>query len=933
MRRVTGAFFYFYKVKLFLEEVVDQAISQDHDPGTLCFVLPSRRAGVYVKELLRKKTTKTTFLPEILSVENFVESISGLKVVSNTVLLFELYQAYLAVTPKKDQDTFASFSSWAPTVIQDINEIDRFLIPQDKIFSYLSEIQDLNHWSMDDDPTPFVKKYLAFWKTLPILYQQFSNKLLSKGQATQGLCFREAYENIEHYIQSTPNRHHIFAGFNALNAAEEKIIQTLLDHERAEIFWDIDAQFLSDSGHAAGHFIRKYKNGWAHYKKHSFFWAHSHFSSSKQIHIIGTPKNISQAKQVGDLLQRFSNDSTDMSKTAVVLGDESLLLPTLHSIPETIQSANVTMGLSLKNVSLATFFDQFITLHSNPSKKGFYHKHVQHLLCHQNIKSLFAEDPVDQGMTFIQAIHRNNVIYVTQSYARAHFSKKHHPLIKLLFGDLGNPQQAVSSILRLIQLLKNTWIQNQQQHRLELEQLYLFYEIFRQLETLINTYSYVEDLQTLRVLYKELVSAQTLHFQGEPLQGLQLMGMLETRAIDFDTVIITSVNEGVLPAGKQPPTTIPFDVKKQFGLPTYEEKDAVYTYHFYRLLQRAKNIYLIYNNAAEGLNAAEKSRFLYQLQMISLPQHQIQSYFVKPAISIEQNVLKSVPKTPAIMTRLGEIATKGISPSSLNQYIRNPIAFFEQRVLGIQPKQAVEESPEAATFGTIVHEVLEEIYTPFIGQNLVDSNLDAQLVKLPTILRKTFSKYYPNENNLSGKNRIVFEVIQHQISQFVKAEITDLQAGHSIKIIALEKQVSATTSISGLNHPVRFSGIVDRIDERDGMLRIIDYKSGKVKAGDLLMMKIENITNGEKHAKALQVLLYGLMWNYENNNSASFEAGVVSFKNISAGFLRFGIRPAPRSLPKEYSITTNIVSEFEAQIKQVVMEIFDPSIPFVEKIE
>ena len=692
-------------MKSFLEEVVDQVISQDHDLGELCFILPSRRAGVYVKELFLKKISKTSFLPQIISIESFIESVSGLKVLPNTTLLFELYEAYLSVIPKKEQDTFASFSSWAPTILQDINEVDRFLIPQQKIFTYLSEIQDLNHWSLESEPTPFVKKYLSFWKSLPNLYQQFSDRLLSKGHATQGLCFREAFENIEHYIQSTPNKHHIFAGFNALNTAEQHIIEELLQRKRAAIYWDIDAQFLSDSGHAAGHFIRKYKNEWKHYQENPFQWEHTHFSKPKSIQIIGTPKNIGQTKQVGATLNQCIEQKMNMSRTAVVLGNEALLQPTLHSLPASVPSVNVTMGFPLTSASLSTFFDQLISLHADKSSKGFYYQGVQHLLSHQNLRGLLIKDTTDEGMQFIQSIRKDNTVYITQLYAESYFSKEHRSIIGLLFGNLTSPQQVIAMLQQMVQLLKDAWIQNPKQYGLELEQLHLFYETFNQLALLTKAYPYVEDIKTLRVLYKELLTTQTLHFQGEPLEGLQLMGMLETRAIDFDTVIITSVNEGTLPAGKQPPTTIPFDVKKQFGLPTFEEKDAIYTYHFYRLLQRAQNIYLIYNSTSEGLDAGEKSRFLYQLQMNPLPQLDLKSFFASPSVSIKQSQPRTVAKTPAIMNRLQEMAKKGISPSSLNQYIQNPIAFFNQRVLGVQEMESVEESPEAATFGTIVHEV------------------------------------------------------------------------------------------------------------------------------------------------------------------------------------------------------------------------------------
>ena len=283
------------------------------------------------------------------------------------------------------------------------------------------------------------------------------------------------------------------------------------------------------------------------------------------------------------------------------------------------------------------------------------------------------------------------------------------------------------------------------------------------------------------------------------------------------------------------------------------------------------------------------------------------------------------------MNRLKEMAEKGISPSSVNQYIRNPTAFFDQRVLGIQEMESLEESPEAATFGTIVHEVLEVLYTPFVGKYLTEQELESKRKEIPQTIQEVFSKHYPSEAYKTGKNQIVFEVIKHNTDQFIRGEIKELQKGHKIKIIALEQKISKTCFFDELNHSIRFSGIVDRIDKRDEVVRIIDYKTGEVKAHDLAMMNMENSTSDEKYSKALQVLLYGMMWQSQSNYQHSFEAGVVSFKNLSSGFLRFGIKEKPRSLPKDYGISLKLINVFEINLKQLLLEIFNPTIPFIEK--
>jgi ATP-dependent exoDNAse (exonuclease V) beta subunit len=319
--------------------------------------------------------------------------------------------------------------------------------------------------------------------------------------------------------------------------------------------------------------------------------------------------------------------------------------------------------------------------------------------------------------------------------------------------------------------------------------------------------------------------------------------------------------------------------------------------------------------------------------MNALPQHKVTSLFATPSISIEQPLPKVISKTPGIMMRLKEMAERGFSPSSLNQYIKNPIAFFEQRVMGIQELTSVEESPEAATFGTIVHEVLEILYTPFVGKNLSETELLKKLKELPKTIQQVFLKHYPLEAYQRGKNRVIYEVINYQINQFINAEIDDLNNGATIKIIALEQQISSECTIEELEFPVRFSGIVDRIDQRDGILRIIDYKTSAVKAGELTMLDFENITNDEKYSKALQVLIYGTMWKHQKDSQPPFEAGVISFKNLAEGFLRFGIKEVsrPKSPPKDYLISSELIETFETRVKELLLEIFDSKKPFIEK--
>jgi len=315
-------------------------------------VLPNKRAKIFLIEALKKQVSNNIFAPEIISVEEFIQDIAGIRSVDSIELLFEFYEVYLTITEKASQQEFELFANWAKTLLQDFNEIDRYLLDPKHVLSYLKDIEDIKRWGIEvEDKTPLLENYIDFWKLLPNYYQSLYTHLLNKGIGYQGLIYREAVENINHFSNSVVSKNYIFAGFNALNAAEEKIIQHLIASDQAKIYWDIDRVFINDPYHDAGLFVRRFKESWKHYKSHPFEWIVDDFSQSKNIHIIGTPKTIGQAKIAGDIIEKRieSNPNAALDKVAVVLGEENLLVPLLYSLPASVGALNITMGYSGKN--------------------------------------------------------------------------------------------------------------------------------------------------------------------------------------------------------------------------------------------------------------------------------------------------------------------------------------------------------------------------------------------------------------------------------------------------------------------------------------------------------------------------------------------------------------------------------------------------------
>jgi ATP-dependent helicase/nuclease subunit B len=878
---------------------------------------------VFLKHQLSKVVDKTIFAPHIISIESFVEDLSQLKNLTNSELLFRFYDSYKTLTLEKEIEPFSAFSKWAQILLQDFNEIDRYLIPQDQIFDYLSSIQELNHWSLENEKTEFVTNYLNFWYKLKTYYHQFTTDLLKNGIGYQGLIYREAVENIETYIQTT-NKSHIFLGFNALNTSEERIIQELLQHGSASVYWDIDSTFIDDDLHDAGLFTRQHKAKWPYFKNHAFNWTTTNYRESKNIHVIGCPKSVGQAKYVGSLLSELAENNPKLSKTAVILGEEELLIPVLNSIPKTINALNVTMGFPLKSIPLASLFEQLFTMHKKRTT-SFYYKDILSVLSHQMVQPL-----LNTSNTISQYIQENNLVYLSINELKD-LTEDYKDIISLLFEDwTTNIELILNKCSQLIFKIKNELDNDKSNNRLELEYLYRFNVLFNELSTLNATYNYLTDVPTLYTVYKELLSSETLDFKGEPLDGLQVMGMLESRVLDFETVIITSVNEGVLPSGKSNNSFIPFDVKLNNNLPTYKEKDAVYTYHFYRLLQRAKNVYIIYNTEIDALKGGEKSRFITQLEIEGI--HKLNHYVVTPNVPVIEEKLNVVKKNDAVLERLKIIAKKGFSPSSLTNYIRNPIDFYFEKILGIKETNKVEETVAANTLGSVIHNTLEDFYKPLEGQILSVDAISDMLSKIDERVNHHFTAIYKKGDLKKGKNLIIFEIAKRYISNFLNTEIETLKAGNTLKIISIEVENNIEINIPELNFPINLTGKVDRVDKLNGVTRIIDYKSGKVEQNKVEIVDWEAITTDyDKYSKSFQVLMYAYMMHLQNEIQLPIEAGIISFKNLKQGVLKFGKKESTTSRTKDQLITSITLNAFESQLKNLIIEICDLNIDFIEK--
>ena len=908
----------------FLNRVLDEILKDDSNWENFIFVVPSRRAASFLKACIAQKTERTIFAPAIYSIEIFIEKLSGLSYATPTEQLFILYQSYLDLKGG-NKESFLEFSKWGRTLLSDFDEIDRYLIPHQKIFSYLGAITEVNHWYLQKERTPLMKEYIAFWNQLEPLYNKFREGLLEKYKGHQGLLYRIATEKTEDYLNDNPTKKHVFIGFNALNNSEAQIIQEILNSSEAEIFWDIDHYFLNETYHDAGHFIRQHLKRWDYFKNNLARGLNNDYLEPKSIEITGVPKSVTQVKYIGNLLKDKISPKA-MQNTALILADETLLNPLLNALPNGLNKANITMGYPLKNTPVAAFFVHYVSLYLREDTDGWYFKNVLSFVSLPYMQLILSDREIEAIEGLRKDIYQKNRIYLTQTALHSLSGD----IWQLVFNKKNNQvDQFLNSCIELVGLIKNR-LEEQNEMSLELEYLYGIYTLFNQLKEMVASYSFISDIPTLNSLFMELLHQESIDFQGEPLQGLQIMGMLESRVLDFETVIISSVNEGIIPSGKQGNSFIPYDVKKEMGLPTYKEKDAVYTYHFYRLLQRAKNIHLVYNTEPDVLVGGEPSRLISQLEA----DQKISPYINHKLASMEIIAEKALPaviiKDQNLLSAIQIRAEKGFSPTSLSQYIRDPLEFYKRAILQIEESPDVEENIAAKTFGIIIHEVLEELFTPFVGQYLEVGKLSAIRSEIESIVRRYFTKFYDKSSITRGKNSIAFQVLVRYIENFLDAEIRQLKY-NKIKLLALEKQVITEINIPGISFPVRIKGKIDRVDEVNGQLRILDYKTGRVSVSEMNVVDWDKLIADPDLGKVFQVLCYALLYNAEQEFQ-SLEAGVISFKNLKEGFLAFATKEKPRSQTRNTGINTEVMACFNEQLQKLIKEICDPAIPFTERI-
>jgi len=949
-------------MKPFLETLAEYIV-QTHGLGQkrLAVILPNRRAGLFLRRYLAKYTTTPIWAPDILAIEDFIRMKSGYSVPDQVTLLFNLYKAY-ADAEGKDTRPFDEFMPWGNMLLADFDEIDRYMVKARNVFEYLSDAKAIENWNLPgQELTISEKQYIRFYNSLAGIYEAFAASLTSRHFAYHGMACRLLAESVAD-VSFDEWDHLIFAGFNALSASEKHLIDHLLKSGKAEIRWDADEYYMNTEVQEAGKFLRGYRQSG---KFAEMQWIFKDFATgAKNIEVIGVAQQIGQAKVVGEILTGLlSGSNAAASETAVVLVDENLLMPILNSFPEICSELNVTMGYPLRYSPLASLIEALINLAVNTARYTrisadnkitvrFYHRDITEVLFHPQIRQLTEKKQDGSGKSDLKSLQARS--FLSAADIRVLFANMNKELAVALDPFFDGHAVTSSKLLlvlsNVITVLRDAAIGSKTEANqsgsatLDLEYLFQFAVITSRLRLLLAEMQVEPGVAIMKSIIRQMVMATTVPFYGEPLKGLQVMGMLETRTIDFKNIIMVSANEGLLPGSKLSNSFLPADIRNYFGLPGYQEKNAIFAYHFYRLLQRSENAWLIYNTESDEMGGGEKSRFIAQLL------HELPAY--NPLVNIQQRTAEipltkpsadfkiSIEKSETILKRLSERATdpdRGFSPSRLNIFLTCPLQFYFSEILGIKEPDEVDDTIDTMQLGTVVHKVLEQLFLPYIGQDIDPSYYKVMKSEAEGHVEQALKDIMPDYDFSSGKNALLVQVAKRLVLNYLSTEsdfaTAQAKDHRSFRVLALEHKMRSELTIdepAGIAVPAKIylNGTTDRIDKVGDVIRIIDYKTGSVQENALRLSSTAAILEGKKQGMSFQLLMYAFLLS-ENKcdlniaEGQAMESGIASLRSFKHGLLKV-------TVDGRSQMTNNDLQAMKGVLKTVLLLLFNKDEPFAQ---
>jgi hypothetical protein len=954
-------------LKPFLLEIAEEIYKLHHrslDATTIVF--PNRRAALYFRKHITSLLDRPAFSPRLLTIEEFIGGFSNFKVPEKIKLVHILQQVYDNVLGRTNDSSYSSepfdqFFFWGEMLLRDFDEADKYLVTADLLFRDLSHQREIDtsfdfltdeqrdflrsFWAnFDENDSVNKRKFLWIWRQLPSVYAVFKDTLKQQGLAYEGMVHRDVAENIRerarqpHHFPVDDKSKLYFIGFNALTKAEETILSHFVREGMASMKWDIDDYYFNNQRQEAGKFFRDYR-------EHRVFGktfpvdVPSNLKSPKEVGLYGAAQPVGQAKLMAQVLKGLLDEGANPEDCLIVLADEKLLMPVLHGVSGHVEKLNVTMGFPLSATPLFNFVELLVELQVSAKDECFNHRPALTLLGHPYV--LAADPAVAQAKR--KEILKKNWVSIPRSFLSSQVDVHNKifvtvPLHDRATGIISYLKGAIQEIATLRSL-----------GEFDKEYCYHVIKLLNKMDDVFelnNDQDVVptkvpetssqrkEKLRSFLRLFRQLLKGEKIPFAGEPLRGLQVMGVLETRNLDFKNVFILSLNEGSLPSFNTKGSYIPHNIRKAYGLPTVDQQDAIYAYLFYRSFQRAENVYLFYNSETDDLGLGEMSRYLQQLIFesgIPLQRRTLHNDFqpmqVEPiSIRKDDRVFSELAKFCA-----GAKESRTLSPSAINQYLECRLKFYFKYVARIREADEVEEELDARVLGTLFHQIMELFYKKIIdtkNSNVIESsdfeNYEPRINKL---IDEAFIRHY----QLDATRNVVYEgqrlVVREIVKRFVDRILMMDKAYTPFVMEALEKDdLAYSIRVEGHGNPiVVLGGSIDRADRKGDVIRVVDYKTGK-DALDFVDVASLFHPGRDRNKAAFQTFLYTLLYkkNVLRYTQARLIPGLMNRVNLFHDDFQFGLKQGNSYIED----ASGMLVEFEDRLKDLLAEIFDPFVPF-----
>ena len=919
------------------------------------FVFPNRRTGLFFQKYLSEVSPKPLFSPTILTINDLFVQLSGKQTADRISMLFKLYKIYLYHSGSTE--TFDEFLYWGEMLLNDFDDVDKYMADARMLFTNVTDLREIENdfsflspeqiaairtfWSSfyPKGDSPNQTEFLAVWKTLYTLYNEFRETLAAENKGYEGMIFREVVEQLEqNTCRDLPYEKIVFVGLNALSVAEERFLIQLQKRGIADFYWDYASPKVKDRNNKASYFVER---NLRQFPSQLVLEQDSEVTSETKIDVIGIPSGIGQAKHVynilNDLCKEDDMDAEGALRTAVILPDEHLLIPVLNAIPEQIKRINVTMGYPLAGTPIASLMEFILALQKNVRyvnrQPTFYFRDVLPILNHRYVT---VTSPVIIAQ-LVKDIVENNKIHI------AYTELNKTPLLSILFTPITTVESFSDYLIQVLQVLNKMMTNKteeeeeeettQRTNDIEQEFIFHYFATVNRMKEVIQEANIEMKIETYFRLLKRMTETITIPFKGEPLSGLQIMGVLETRALDFDRIIILSMNEGIFPLKKAANSFIPYNLRRGFGLPTYEHQDSVWAYHFYRLIYRANHISLLYDTRNNGLQTGEVSRFVHQLRYHY--EEPIQNKLIVYNVASSKTPALQINKTEAVMAQLATYQQGGkrmISASAINTYLDCPLKFYFSVLEGLQEEKEVSETIESDVFGSILHKVMEMLYKPLCGK-LVTADLlkiiRQDKITLSATINQAFAEVFFKTDTvrpLTGQNYLIGEMIRKYVEKIIERD-SKLTPFYYLES---ERKIKKTITLTD-KREIQLKGIIDRVDKVGNTIRIIDYKSG---SGTTLFSTIENLFNKEEKERSkavMQVFLYAWMYGVTSAEN-TLQPGIYYMRSLFSHTFNPGIfqRTEKRGKNEQVLDFADYYTEFEAGLRNCLDEIFGKETPFVQ---